>query len=208
MLRVRSAEELGTNPASENRITLAPEVGDVITEARSEMERLMQMGELQNDPLRHPIAALSVHLDALHKLFVDGTLTLASQIEAAKRPVSEEDIRRLTQAAASGASQHAMYLARAANWRTLLIALLAVVAFGLLCVGGTWLFARSSLTAAVAGIERQLTGPEAEQWLVLMQNNDLLASNKTCGSEDGRTACSIVLWTGPLPPPSLAPARR
>ena len=64
------------------------------------------------------------------------------------------------------------------------------------------------MSAAVAGIERRLTGSEAEQWLVLMQNNDLLASNKTCGPEDGRTACSIVLWTDPLPPPSLAPAKR
>jgi hypothetical protein len=189
-------------------LALPPGLDGTIQEAIAELEQSIMEAKLNDDPLRLPLSALASFLRAQQRLYVDATLTVGQQIEAAKQPISEEDIRRLTQAATNGAQRSTMELARAANWRTLLIAVLVWAGSLTIAVGSTWYIAQSSMMTAVAGIERRLTGPEAEQWLVLMQNNDLLASNKTCGPEDGRTACSIVLWTAPLPPPSLAPAKR
>jgi hypothetical protein len=67
-----------------------PEIGQVVAEARAEMDRLVRLGNLQNDPIRHPIQALAVHLGAFQKL-----------IEAAQRPASDEDTRRLAASAGS-----------------------------------------------------------------------------------------------------------
>jgi hypothetical protein len=133
MLRVRS----GGDPSSE--APLPPEMGQVIAEARSEMDRLVGLGGLQNDPLRHPIQALSVHLGALHKLSLNNSQALAKQVEAARQSISDEDIRRLSQAAANGAERRAAELARSANWRTVTIATASVLA--LMCasaIGGWW----------------------------------------------------------------------
>ena len=67
----------------------------MIADARAEMNRLIQLGELQHDPIRHPIQALSVHLDALYKLSVESSRSVASLIEASRNPLSDEDVRRL-----------------------------------------------------------------------------------------------------------------
>ena len=109
-------------------LALAPELDGTIQEAIAELDRSIMEAKLTDDPLRLPLSALASFLRAQQRLYVDATLTVGQQIEAAKRPIAEEDIRRITQAAASGASQHAMYLARAANWRTMVIAGLAVLA--------------------------------------------------------------------------------
>src|ERR1700712_4204639 len=67
MLRKRSAER--SEPQVDGDPALA-ELGAVITNARAEMQHLVQLGDLQGDPLRHPIQALSVHLGALHQFAV------------------------------------------------------------------------------------------------------------------------------------------
>jgi hypothetical protein len=73
-LRIRSGE-LPSVPD----VALDPELGKAIKDAQAEMERLIQLGELQNDPIRHPIQALSVHLDALLKLSTAHTQALTRQ---------------------------------------------------------------------------------------------------------------------------------
>jgi hypothetical protein len=83
--------------------------------------------------------ALSVHLGALHKLTLNSCQMLGKQVEAARQSISDEDIRRLSQAAANGAERRAAELARSANWRTVTIATASVLA--LMCasaVGGWW----------------------------------------------------------------------
>ena len=133
MLRMRS----GGDPSSE--APLPPEMDQVIAEARAEMDRLVELGGLQNDPLRHPIQALSVHLGALHALTLDSSRTLAKQIEAARQSINDEDIRRLSQAAANGAERRATEVARSANRRTVAIATASVLALmGASAVGGWW----------------------------------------------------------------------
>ena len=122
MLRMRS----GGDPSSE--APLPPEMDQVIAEARAEMDRLVELGGLQNDPLRHPIQALSVHLGALHTLTLNSSRTLAKQVEAARQSINDEDIRRLSQAAANGAERRAAEVARSANRRTVAIATASVLA--------------------------------------------------------------------------------
>ena len=133
MLRMRSGGDPSSDPS------LPPEMDQVIAEARAEMDRLVELGGLQNDPIRHPIQALSVHLGALHTLMLTSSRTLAKQIEAARQSINDEDIRRLSQAAASGAERRAAELARSANRRTVAIATASVLALmGASAVGGWW----------------------------------------------------------------------
>jgi hypothetical protein len=79
---------------------LAPEVETVIAAARADMARLVELGGLRNDPLRFPIQALSVHLDALHKLMAAATLTIGGQIAATQQPPVVVDMAEITRAAA------------------------------------------------------------------------------------------------------------
>lgn len=133
MLRMRS----GGDPSLE--ASLPPEMDQVVAEARAEMDRLVELGGLQNDPLRHPIQALSVHLGALHTLMLDSSRTLAKQIGEARQSINDEDIRRLSQAAANGAERRAAEVARSANRRTVVIATATVLALmGASAVGGWW----------------------------------------------------------------------
>jgi hypothetical protein len=129
MLRVRSGAGSGGDQTS----SLTPEMGRVVAEAQAEMDRLVRLGNLQNDPIRHPIQALSVHLGAFHKL-----------IEAAKRPCTGDDIRRLTPSAGARNRRTALIAAG-----TLMLAFLAGTG------AGYWLSGVVPVSAGVhAGAER------------------------------------------------------
>lgn len=136
MLRTRSRSSSDSDPPG----LLSPEMERVIAEAQAEMDRLVRLGGLQNDPIRHPIQALSVHLGALHALMLNSSQMLAKQIEAARQAVNDEDIRRLNLAAANGAERRAEELARSANWRSATVA--TVLLLALMCasaaVGWMW----------------------------------------------------------------------
>jgi hypothetical protein len=71
-----------------------------IAEARVQMARLSELGGLRNDPLRFPIEALSVHLEALHQLMADAIFTIASHVAAARQPPVVVDMAELTRSAA------------------------------------------------------------------------------------------------------------
>jgi hypothetical protein len=60
-----------------------------VATARAEMDRLVTLGGLQSDPLRYPIEALSVHLDALNKV------CQAFPAEGRGQQISEDDVRRI-----------------------------------------------------------------------------------------------------------------
>ncbi|MGC2523074.1 MAG: hypothetical protein WA417_10630 [Stellaceae bacterium] len=71
-----------------------------IAVTRAEMARLSELGGLRNDPLRFPIEALSVHLEALHQLMADATFTIGSHVAAARQPPVVVDIAGLSRTAA------------------------------------------------------------------------------------------------------------
>ena len=94
------AARIKATPAAVSTRGLAPQVEAAIATARAEMARLSELGGLRNDPLRFPIEALSVHLEALHKLMVDATFAIGSQVAAAKQPPVVVDMAGLTRTAA------------------------------------------------------------------------------------------------------------
>ena len=147
-----------------------------VSAAVEELERANQLAELQRDPLRHAFKAPATHLKALHRVLTDATLTIGTQIEEAKRPVSDEDLRRLSKAASDGAWHVTAGMVRAHLWRTILIAVAAsllplIGAFG----AGYWFRGDQQLVAGVS------------------------AGQQECHEQQGGTICFIPVWAK-LPP--------
>ena len=64
---------------------IADDASAAVRAAQDALNEQVRRGALTNDPLRHYLEAMSIGLGAMHKMFVDGTLTIASAVEAAKQ---------------------------------------------------------------------------------------------------------------------------
>lgn len=190
----------------------APEVGEVVREARAAFTRAEQKAELGNDPLRYVLQALSLHLDAQHKLYVDGNLTLAEQIKRGQKP----DVKEIAEALATEAkgriasgcigefNQNLATLMRKNTWRNTLIGaglLTAALAIG---AGGGYWFGYHGAAEAREGLSRALTGSQAAEWRDLIQMNDIASAPRTCGAQQGGEACAFTFWTK-LPTARMSP---
>jgi hypothetical protein len=196
MLRARSGERQTPNPSAVDETALT-EIGQVVAHAQAEISRLVQLGELQNDPIRHPIQALSVHLDALYRITVAGSQTLAKQIQTAdapKLPMPDTDLR---QAVAQGIRASAGHLLQALNARNVLVAAGMLLITLLIGAGGGYWFGRTAYLQVPAQLGIALDGPDASQWVNLIRLNDIAKANRTCATQAGGVACSISLWTKP-----------
>jgi len=163
-------------PPDPVRLRLAPELPDLIANARAEIDRAIELGGLRNDLIRYAFTALSVHLDALYRVLTDATLTIGAQLEEAKRPIAAEDMKRLSKVAADGAWRVTAGMVQAHLWRTILIAvaaslLLLIGAFG----AGYWFHGDQQLVAGVS------------------------AGGQECHEQQGGTICFIPVWAK-LPP--------
>jgi hypothetical protein len=163
-------------PSDPIRLRLAPELPQLIAQARAEIDRAIDLGGLRNDPVRHAFTALGTHLEALYRVLTDATLTIGAQIAEARRPIADEDIRRLSKASADGAWRATAELARAHVWRNVLIAvaaslLLLIGAFG----AGYWFHGSQQLVVGVS------------------------AGKQECQEQQGGTICFIPVWAK-LPP--------
>ena len=77
----------GIDPESREETVLFDPRQDALNEQ-------VRRGALTNDPLRHYLEAMSVALGAMHKMFVDGTLTIAEAVAEAKpQPVDNDTLR-------------------------------------------------------------------------------------------------------------------
>jgi hypothetical protein len=94
------------------------------------MERLVQLGELQNDPIRHPIRALSVHLDALLKVSMALSQVPARQSGAALTDKQAEDIGRRLLGACQAWSGSLVRASLVRSWALLAATLLAAMLVG------------------------------------------------------------------------------
>jgi hypothetical protein len=110
----------GAKPKVGN-LALAPELMGIVSAAVDELDRAIQSAELQRDPLRHALKALATHLNALHRVLTEATLTIGAQLDEAKRPIAAEDLKRLGKVAADGAWHATAGLVQAHIWRTILI---------------------------------------------------------------------------------------
>jgi hypothetical protein len=141
--------------------------------AKAELDRAVQLAGLQRDPLRHSFYALGVHLDAMHRI-------AAGHIEAARRPINDDDLRRLTQNAANGAWRMTAEMIDAHNWRTVLlgvtIAIVTIVgAFGI----GYWYRGAAPLLVGVrAGTEKCEDRPDGSRlcWIPVFERLPVVVS--------------------------------
>jgi hypothetical protein len=168
-LRIRSGE-LSPDPD----VALGPGLGKAIEDAQAEMQRLIQLGELQNDPIRHPIQALSVHLDALLKLSTAHSQALTRQSGAAFTDEQVDDIGRRLLGSCQAWSRS---LERAAMWRSWAALAAIVLAAIVLGFGAGWSY-RGDLPT-IAGLSA--------------------GANKCEDRPDGSRLCWIPVWER-LPP--------
>ena len=61
--------------------------------------------------------------------------------------------------------------------------------------------AESQLVDVPAAVGAALTGRDAAAWVDLMRENDIGRVNRTCAAQNGRKACSFVMWVEPVSPP-------
>jgi len=135
------------------------------------------------------------------------------RIETVKAPIAEEDLTRLSAAAARGAERHAMQLARSANRLTITVGLLGGLALLAVTYGiGAWFGWRSGfnegsrLGVAANAALAALPSEDAAVWAQLIRDNQTVAQAmqsclKNAGTQDGRAMCSLPVWVEPLPPP-------
>jgi hypothetical protein len=148
----------------------------------------------------------------MHRLFVDGTLTLSQTIRESRRPISKEELGALQHAAIRGFTGQAAEFVHTYQRRTTLIT--AGVLFGVAaaCLGSGYWWGHRSAKAVIAETETGLqtafqNGPEAaRQWWSLMAWNDPRKALAKCQGqavhvEGGRRACDVPLWIEPPPAP-------
>src|SRR5689334_13454411 len=75
---------------------LAPELTRLVRQAQADLERSVTEAKLHDDPIRFPLAAISTTLEAIHRLFVDGSLALAQAAKASQSEAAASEIRRFT----------------------------------------------------------------------------------------------------------------
>jgi hypothetical protein len=223
---VATMEERGFQP--DHAAELDQQLGQRVTAAQQRMARAVLIGKLQGDPLADLVEALSQALGVQHEIHRAGVRQqreasahleqqLRAAIEAARQPVDPAALVRLEEAAAIGADRRAVKLARAHNWRTVLIAA-AVLVGGVVAgaVSGVLMDRRFQL-ATEAGITTEAfsDGPAASAaWLNLMRSNDIISTLASCAGKtvvvDGRRACGVAIWLDPPPnpAPSTAPTGR
>jgi hypothetical protein len=139
----------------------------------------------------------------------------------ARQPLDPTALVRLEQAAAKGADRRAAELARAHNRRTVLLAVLTMIATFLVAGAGGFWWGHSAQTAAITSTEAGVSaafrdGPAAASgWLNLMRANDGNLVREACTAStvktaDGGRACEVGLWVDPPtnPTPRTEPIRR
>jgi hypothetical protein len=79
----------------------------------------------------------------------------------------------------------------------------AAIAGGVGTAGYWWGYraAEGRLIDVPAAMGVALTGWDAAVWLRLMRDNDISRVNRSCARQNGREACSFVMWTEPVSSP-------
>lgn len=173
--------------------------------AQADIAQGVERAGWRDDPLRHPMAALSTTIGVFPPLM--------ERIEAIaagmKRPISDDELNRLQATIIRGADRRAAELARAHNLRTLLIYGGAFVVSVVLAAGGGFWWGQATAADSIQETEQRLAlafrdGPGAAAgWAKLMEQNNLPAALALCSGsrvfsdQGGRKACMVPLYTEP-----------
>jgi hypothetical protein len=129
VLRKRSGEIELPDPDDSGLAELA----SVVTNARAEMQRLVQLGELQDDPLRHPIQALAVHLDAMQKI-----ATASTNREGAGQSITDKQIDDIGRRLLGSTQAWSRSFVSAAYWRSQATLAAVIIGVAALAFGAGW----------------------------------------------------------------------
>lgn len=180
--------------------TAAPDIDQSIRAAQDQLLWVERAMVVTGDPSAPMFGALAALAGAQHAMLGDvRTLLAKNQPSTAVR--SDADVQRLAQQLAQRATLEVRHLSRRVVARNIALAAGAlVVALVVGASGGYWFgsnYELSRLLEVQAAFPVALTGQGAMQWLDLMRLNDITRSSRTCAPQNGREACSIVLWTQP-----------
>lgn len=183
---------------------------NALSDVRSKLRRAEQVARLADDPIADSYALLAEFSDAVDTTTASlsaSARTIESAIEQVRKPFTQDILGPVQRAAAAGATEHVLSVARAIRWRT---AVLAGVGLGLataiaFCGGYSWgeINAADSFQATEASLSAALQhGPkDAARWLTLMRWNDIGDALRHCQAftdqASGRHACMIPLWVAP-----------
>jgi len=183
---------------------------DVVRAAQDDIAMGVDRAGWRDDPLRHPMAALSTTI-GLFPPFLERMEAVAEQM---RRPVTDDELNRLQTAVIRGADRRAADLARAHNLRTLLLYGGAFVACVVLAaVGGFW-WGQATAADSIQETEQRLAlafrdgADAAAGWARLMEQNDIGKAVAQCTGQrtyvdaTGRKACAVPLW---IEPPKRTP---
>jgi hypothetical protein len=188
----RSPAEQPAPAAAEDRSFI-----EAIRDARADIASGIDRGGLRHDPLRYPLVALSTVV-GLFPGFLE-------EIQRARAPWTQDERRAAV--ADAVARMDARLAHRMIQFNRRVIA--ATLLLGMLLAGGVgtagywWGYhaAENRLIEVPAAIGLALTGRDAAVWLDLIRDNDIARVNRTCAPQNGRNACSFVMWAEPMPPP-------
>ena len=92
-------------------LALAPEAETSIADALSELDMIIADPANYGQAIAQPLKAIRATVAAQHRMFVDGSLMFQAAMEAAKRPIADEDLAKMRVAAANGIYQGAQQFA-------------------------------------------------------------------------------------------------
>jgi hypothetical protein len=90
------------------------------------------------------------------------------------------------------------------RWAIAIALLLGTAIAGGSGTAGYWWGCRAAedrLIEVPAAVGLALSGRDATAWLDLIRDNDIARVNRTCAQQNGRNACSFVMWAEPMPQP-------
>jgi hypothetical protein len=169
---------------------------EAIREARADIASGIDRGGLRHDPLRYPLAALSTVV-GLFPGFLD-------EIQCARAPWTQDERRAaVADAVARMDTRLVGRMIQFNRWAIASALLLGVALAGGVGVASYWWGYRAAenrLIDVPTVLGAALTGRDAAVWLDLMRYNDIARVNRTCAAQNGRNACSFVMWAEPTPP--------
>jgi len=182
--------------------------------AQADIAQGVERAGWRDDPLRHPMAALSTTIGVFPPL-VERIEAIAAGM---KRPISDDELNRLQATIIRGADRRAADLARAHNLRTLLIYGGAFVTAVVLAAGGGFWLGQAAAADDIQQTDERLAlafrdGPDAAAgWVKLMELNNLPGALAQCTGpraftdRTGRKACYLPVYVEPptRPVPSQA----
>jgi hypothetical protein len=193
-LRIRSGE---LPPVPD--VARDPELGKAIKDAQAEMERLIRLGELQNDPIRHPIQALSVHLDALLKLSTAHSQALTRQSGGAA--FTDEQVNDIGRRLLGSCQTWSRSLLRGALWKSWSAIAATVLIATILGFGAGWSYRGdllgpvSKVIAEIAPNSRQIFAADND-WHLPTKDNPQPNVGKEKAEAASKEVGGIVLLPG------------